>query len=684
MLDELKKLFVQEATDLLNKVEEDLLLLEKDRNNIDIIHDIFRAIHTIKGSAGVYNLEKTVLISHDFETLFESIKTGDLAVSNEVISLTLQAKDTLLRLIEADSEDIIDDSVIEKLLDQINNFEVLQTTKIQKSSDSKDLKTLYILFEPNDDINERGIDIESLIKDFDEFEHKIISAKTDAKRIKNNKHEKYFEIIVSSEFSIDEIKAIFLFVPNEFIIKQISSFNIFEKTDFLDFYENAVSIVPDADQRIELIENFCSIFEEENVYELDTEDAIEDDVLIGVEEMEEEKDAGSKQMEQIRVPSQKLDELLNLVSELIINNSQLSQSTQERNFEKVLSLSENISKITNTIKENTLSLRLIPVENIIPPYKRLIRDLSVKFNKKIYFMTDGVETLVDKNIIEKLFTPLSHIIRNSIDHGIETPEERIKKGKGETGIIRFIAFYSSTNVFVQIQDDGRGINPDKVKEIAVKMGLVKASDELTKKEIYNLLFIQGFTTAKDLSEISGRGIGMDAIKKSIQELRGDVEIDSEIELGTSVTIKLPLTLSIIETMHFKAGDMNLLLPLSLINQCVKYDLDELIKHDENSVVFNEEIIPIIDIKKIFNLKKEESINKNDKTNENLIIINHGYEKVGLLFDTIEGEYQAVLKNLGSVFREYDYFIGASILGDGSVGYILDSYKLINKVIKKSI
>ncbi len=443
MLDELKKLFVQEATDLLNKVEKDLLLLEKDRDNIDIIHDIFRAIHTIKGSAGVYNLEKTVLISHDFETLFESIKTGDLAVSNEIISLTLQAKDTLLRLIEADSEDIIDDSVIEQLLDQINNFEVLQSSKIQKSSDSKDLKTLYILFEPNDDINERGIDVESIIKDFDEFEHKIISAKTDAKRIKNNKHENYFEIIVSSEFSIDEIKAVFLFVPNEFIIRQISSFNIFEKTDFLDFYENAVSIVPDATQRIELIENFCSIFEEENIFELDTEDASEDNVLIGVEELEREKDAGSKQMEQIRVPSQKLDELLNLVSELIINNSQLSQSTQERDFEKILSLSENISKITNTIKENTLSLRLIPVESIIPPYKRLIRDLSVKFNKKIYFMTDGVETLVDKNIIEKLFTPLSHIIRNSIDHGIESPEERIKKGKGETGIIRFIAFYSS-------------------------------------------------------------------------------------------------------------------------------------------------------------------------------------------------------------------------------------------------
>jgi len=673
MFNEQKKLFVQEVTDLLLKVEKDLLLLENDSTNNDIIQDIFRAMHTVKGSAGVYNLEKTVLLAHNFESLFENIRKQELKVTNEIITLTLQANDTLLRLINADTETIIDDSEIEYLISQINSIKVQITSKVRTSVNITNFKTFYIFFEPNLDIEERGIGIDGIINDFADFEYKTISKKTDFERRQKGKHEKFFEIIVSSTYTEDEIKAVFLFVPNEYEIIEIANFNIFEKTDFNEFYFNAVDIVPEKEQRIELLKDFCNIFKEQSQFEALPEEAKSDaDVLIGAEEIEKDSKSETQQIEQIRVPASKLDELLSLVSELIINNSQLTKSALNKDYEKITILSENISKITNTIKENTLSLRLIPVENIIPPYKRLIRDLSLKFNKKIYFIADGVETLVDKNIIEKLFTPLSHIIRNAIDHGIELPEERIKKGKGETGIIRFIAFYSSTNVFVQIQDDGRGINPEIVKNTAIKMGLIKPTDELTKKEIYDLLFIQGFTTAKNLTEISGRGIGMDAIKKSIQDLRGDVEIDSEAELGTSVTIKLPLTLSIIESMHLTAGNLNFLIPISNINQCLKFNSEEVKEFEKNKILLNNELIPIINISKVFNLKHNEAQN-------NLIIVNHGQTKTGLLFNNIIGEYQAVIKNLGSIFREYDFFIGASILSDGSIGYILDTYKLINKL-----
>jgi two-component system chemotaxis sensor kinase CheA len=673
MFNEQKKLFVQEVTDLLLKVEKDLLLLENDSTNNDIIQDIFRAMHTVKGSAGVYNLEKTVLLAHNFESLFENIRKQELKVTNEIITLTLQANDTLLRLINADTETIIDDSEIEYLISKINSIKVQLTSKVRTSVNITNFKTFYIFFEPNLDIEERGIGIDGIINDFADFEYKTISKKTDFERRQKGKHEKFFEIIVSSTYTEDEIKAVFLFVPNEYEIIEIANFNIFEKTDFNEFYFSAVDIVPEKEQRIELLKDFCNIFKEQSQFEALPEEAKSDaDVLIGAEEIEKDSKSETQQIEQIRVPASKLDELLSLVSELIINNSQLTKSALNKDYEKITILSENISKITNTIKENTLSLRLIPVENIIPPYKRLIRDLSLKFNKKIYFIADGVETLVDKNIIEKLFTPLSHIIRNAIDHGIELPEERIKKGKGETGIIRFIAFYSSTNVFVQIQDDGRGINPEIVKNTAIKMGLIKPTDELTKKEIYDLLFIQGFTTAKNLTEISGRGIGMDAIKKSIQDLRGDVEIDSEAELGTSVTIKLPLTLSIIESMHLTAGNLNFLIPISNINQCLKFNSEEVKEFEKNKILLNNELIPIINISKVFNLKHNEAQN-------NLIIVNHGQTKTGLLFNNIIGEYQAVIKNLGSIFREYDFFIGASILSDGSIGYILDTYKLINKL-----
>lgn len=677
MLDKLKKLFVQEVTDLLNKVEKDLLVLETETDNIELIQNIFRTMHTIKGSAGVYNLEKTILIAHNFETLFDSIKNKDLKISKEIISVTLQARDVLLKLIEAESEDVVKDKDVEKLISKIEKFKVLKPGQ-STSEDNQNFNTLYILFEPNIDIADRGINIDEILKDFEGFEFKIITEHLDPERNKDNKHEKYYEIILSSNLSSDEIKAIFLFVPNEYLIKEISDINIMEKDEFIDFYENAVKIVPEYEQRLELLINFGSLYNSEDVSQTESEEQIHAGILIGDEEREEEIDFEKQQVDQIRVPAEKLDELLNLVSELIISNSQLAQSTKDKEFDKIISLSEHIGKITNTIKENTLNLRLIPVQNIIAPYKRLIRDLSLRFNKKIYFMADGVETLVDKNIIEKLFTPLSHIIRNAIDHGIESPEERIKKGKGETGIIRFIAFYSSTNVFVQIQDDGRGIDPEKIKEIAVKLGIISPTDKLSKKEIYELLFVHGFTTAKNVTEISGRGVGMDAIKKSIQDLRGDVEIDSEIELGTSVTIKLPLTISIVETMHLTAGKMNFLLPLANIIECRNYDFSDYNTKEKNSVLINDEVLPVIDICNTFDLEKQENYTK-----QNLIVISHGQEKIGLVFNSIEGEYQAVIKGLGSVFRQYDYFIGASILADGSIGYILDSYKLINNLIKKS-
>ncbi len=677
MLDKLKVLFVQEVRDLLNKVEKDLLILEEDTGNQEIIQNIFRTMHTIKGSAGVYNLEKTILVAHNFETLFESIKSGKIVISNEIISVTLQAKDILLRLIEAESEDYVKDKEIDNLISKINKFEIPQLGNEKSKGEKVNENTVYILFEPNIDIFDRGISIENILKEFDKFEYKIISENIDSKRSEINKDEKYFEILLSSNLSIDEIKAIFIFVPNEYIIKEISDLNILEKEDFLDFYDNAVKIEPEVNQRIELLEQFGNLFKEEDLSNQVTTVKKSEEILIGNEELENESESEIQNIDQIRVPANKLDELLGLVSELIISNSQLTKSTIDKEYDKVISLSESISKITNTIKETTLNLRLVPIQNVIAPYKRLIRDLSLRFDKKIYFMAEGVETLVDKNIIEKLFTPLSHIIRNSIDHGIESPEERIKKGKGETGIIRFIAFYSSTNVFIQIQDDGRGIDPEKMKKIAIKLGIISPTDKLSKKEIYDLLFVQGFTTAKSITEISGRGVGMDAIKKSIQDLRGDVEIDSEIDLGTSITIKLPLTLSIVETMHLISGNINFLLPLSSINECRKYTSSAYSKNSESTILIDDEVIPIIDICNIFNLKKETTDNQ-----DNLIIINHGQEKIGLVFNEIKGEYQAVIKNLGSIFRDFEYFIGASILADGSIGYILDSYKLINKLVKK--
>ena len=274
--------------------------------------------------------------------------------------------------------------------------------------------------------------------------------------------------------------------------------------------------------------------------------------------------------------------------------------------------------------------------------------------------------------------PVMHILRNAIDHGIETPEERRKKGKRETGIIRFISYYSNVNVIIQIQDDGRGIDPQKVRQVAIEKGFINADAKLSKKEIYDLLFLPGFTMAKEITDISGRGVGMDAIKNAILDLRGDIEIDSEVDLGTSITIKLPLTLSIIETLHVSSGKMHFLVPLSNIIRCEKVDLSKLQKHSGQRIVFEDKIIPYIDIAEYF------GIQGNHGNERQMLLINGGHQAFALFFDKIYGEYQAVIKNLGPIFNNLDIFVGASILGNGSVAYIIDTYKLQKKFLRNTL
>jgi len=703
MFEELKKAFIEEVKELLQKTEKNLLLLENDRTNKEYVQEIFRSMHTIKGSAGVYGLDKTVHLAHQFESLFAKIRDGKLNADIQIISLALEAIDILLLLVQANSEDDIPNEKINSIERKLNNLKPSQQPDLQnvtKQQNTSKKASYYIVFEPNADIEERNIKIEPIISDFDEFQYKILTPLFDEKRIEQGKLEKFYEIIVASELALDDLKAIFLFTPNEFSIEKISDFNIFDDKNFVDFYENAVKILPFSAQRLELIKNYCkNIFiqpdddtpeqnseQNKNIQphryddNTDTEtntkfdDLAElENISIGADELqqfvEESKD---NNLQYIKVPAEELDKLLNLVNELIIANSQLIDSTQQKDLVTIARLSESIDKTINLIKENTLNLRLIPIKTILPPYYRIVRDLSLKLNKKIDFVTDGTETLVDKTIIDKLSVPLMHIIRNAIDHGIEEPDERIAKGKGETGIIRFIAYPSNSYVIIQIQDDGHGINPDEIKKIAIKKGFISPRSKLTKKEIYELLFLPGFTTSENITDISGRGVGMDAIKKAILDLRGDIEIDSELELGTSITIKLPLTLSIIETLHVSAGKTQFLLSMANISTCIDLQETNIKQHSGKRIILNDEIIPFIDISELFDLEKNEN-------NRKLIVIKHGKQKFALIFDEIFGEYQAVIKNLGSIFNNLDFLLGVSILGNGNIAYILDTYKLLKRI-----
>jgi len=328
------------------------------------------------------------------------------------------------------------------------------------------------------------------------------------------------------------------------------------------------------------------------------------------------------------------------------------------------------------LRENALDLRLVAINELTIKLHRLIRDVSKKLDKEIHFITEGTDTELDKTIIDNLEEPLMHIIRNSLDHGIEDKETRLKMHKPVTGVIRLIAYYSGTYVFIQIQDDGMGMDLKTIKQKAIEKGFISANAQLTHRELYDLVFLPGISTAKKVSKISGRGVGMDVVKQKINELRGKTEIDSEVNLETSVTIRLPLTLSIIDTLKVKIENLVYLLPLSIVETCIGVKYHNLVNSAKKQFEYENNLLPVII------LRDEFKITNNCPDDGRIVIIRHYEKKYCLLVDEVLGDHQAVVKPLGDLHKKNEYFSGASVMGDGSLALILDTGKIftINKEI----
>ncbi len=694
MFEELKKMFIQEVKDLLDRTEKALLLLEKDPGNNDLVNEIYRHMHTIKGAAGMYGLEKTVEVAHRFEDLYKKIRERELAVDKEIIDISFKARDIILNLIENDEKNYNADE-INRLFGQLDKYLARKPAGTAPSEDTEkqpqppgQIKTYYILFEPQADIYERGVNLTAIIEDLHSLKNAVVTPFDDPSRQEQGLLPLFWEIIWAGE-DLKQLDTIFIFVKDEITVNELCECDAFQVQGFTDFYKQlGTEFSP---SRFRKLRDFLlgKLPEEKATgQQQDEQEAGEEILELEISQPDEtgEETTGEtpvaaqprqqetfKTIDYIRIPSKQLDQLLSLVSQLIINNSQLAVAVENQDFDSIREVTEKFQTLISAIKDNTLRLRLVPINTLFQAYERLVRDLSQRQGKKIKFVTDGGETLIDKSIVEKLYTPLLHLIRNAVDHGIETPEEREKAGKNPEGMIRLIAFQSNINVIIQVQDDGRGIDPEVVKKRAVELGLIKYSDNLSLSEIYELIFTPGFTTATQISEISGRGMGMDAIRQTIRELRGNVEIDSEKGLGTSITIKLPATLSIIESLHVSTNNFHFLIPISNIITCEKIEPENIKTFSGNQIIFRDEPIPYVDIRRLFNLGGEHL------EEENLIVVDLGTQKFGMIFEQIHGEISAVVKSLGQLFYSLEFFIGASILGDGSIAYIIDPYKIIKKL-----
>jgi two-component system chemotaxis sensor kinase CheA len=678
-MDNFKKKFIEEASEHIQDLEQALLELENNPTDRPLIERVFRAMHSLKGSGAMFGFEKISEFTHDLETVYDLVRNGEMSVSSELLNITLASVDHLQALLkegDVNSEATLENQ--EKLTKQIEDFidsNSRSVITISKDTDTKEAgseKTFYILFQPNEDIMSNGTNPLFLLDELnslgDCISIPIIKKIPPLEEFDPNKCYTTWEIFLATESDINSITDVFIFVEDECLLEvnQISEFNLLTNTTFIEKIEE----IRTRHQELGLaqIKDFIS-----NLTQPEQKQAAK---------TKDEKAALSSKdttISSIRVASDKLDQLMNLVSELVTTQARLTLFAENDGSPELLSIAENVQKLSRQLRDNAFSIVLIPIENMLTRFQRLIRDLSKELKKEVTFEAEGTETELDKTIIENLTDPLMHILRNSLDHGIETPKVRTEKGKPAQGKILLKAFYSGANVIIQVFDDGAGIDPNFIRTKAIQKGLINPDVQLSKKEILDLIFIPGFSTAANITDVSGRGVGMDVVKRKIADIRGEVEVESELNVGTTLTIKLPLTLSIIDGLLVKIEETFYVIPLSVIDKIYAVEHAKLINSFNNTIVLDGEQVPFFYLRHEF-----DAAEFTESTHEQVIVIRYEDKRIGLVVDTVIGEYQAVLKPLGKHYKKQEIISGATILGDGTIALVMDTNKAIKQFAYKTI
>lgn len=676
-MDNFQKKFIEEATDLINNLEEALLSLERNKADKELIAAVFRIMHSLKGGGGMFGFDDISSFTHNLETIYDEVRSGRLKVTADLLGITFSSVDHLRSLLDPNA--LKNDQINKNhsiLLGKINAFlKQDNTVELVDSADNTEQEsdgtnhTFYIYFAPDEAIMDNGTNPLYLIDELCSFGNSLVFPKTgkipELSEFNYSKCYTAWDLFLITPEDINNIQDVFIFVEEE------SELEITKIADF-DILSNK-KIIDNIHERYNEKQNFDSTVLKSLIDEqVEKKDSQTVTVSEKLKVFTKENVISS-----IRVSSEKIDELMNLVSELVTAQASLSLFVEENNEFKLNHLSENIENITRQLRDTTFSVSLIPIETMLTRFHRLIRDLSSEFDKNIEFVTEGAETELDKTLIQGLTDPLMHIIRNSVDHGIEPEEERIKKGKSKQGKIHLSAFYSGASVIIKIQDDGRGIDIEKVRVKALEKKLILPDKKYTDKEMLDIIFLPGFSTAKNVTDVSGRGVGMDVVKRKIDEIRGIVELESKENAGTSIVIKLPLTLSIIDGLLVEISNTKYVMPLNFVNKIYSYEHEQFDKAFNNIIVVDGKQIPF------YYLRKEFEITGEPLSVEYLILVKYEDKRIGLVVDNVLGEYQAVLKPLGKLYKSHEIISGATILGDGTIALVLDTNKIIHEFSFKS-
>lgn len=762
-MDEILEAFLQESDELLDRMEDLLLSIENDPENTESLNGIFRSVHTIKGSAGMFGFDWMVEFTHVLENLLEKMRSGKIRVRKEIIEELLVSKDYISQLVHTQvhesqiptalrqqGEAILtrvkpflegghSPSQAKSLAESETNVRTIGLPSIPESQPSHKIASNYhlISLRPNPNAFANALDPYSFIKYLQEL-GTIQSLKTIVRGIPDwNSFQPEtcylgFEICLQSEATTEKIAQVFEFLAFDSLVEvlpphtELSELkkhiqNLPEDEIFLSNLYRELGYLTQ-EELVGLLESFhpgrpshpvpASVPGSDSSKAKSTgadpyahpnsdpsNPSGTEDGSFGTNQESSEfvPDTNSGSMNtkpagatvssinrntvsaSLRVDSARVDHLINKVGELVVSEANLSQLLQTREDSAVNEALHSVSRLIHEIREISLKLRMIPIGESFNKYHRIVRDLGNDLSKKVNLHIQGAETELDKTVMEKLADPMVHIVRNAIDHGLETPEERTANGKPADGNLRLNAFHETGSIIIEISDDGKGIDSARVFQKAVEKGILTRDAKPSPDEIYRLLFHPGFSTAEKITNISGRGVGLDVVQKNIESLRGSIQVQSELGKGTKFTIRLPLTLAIIDGFLFASGPDLYVIPLDMVRECVDFR-EELKMKDHAGTYFNlrGSVLPYVRLDEFFHGET------NHEDRENILVTEYQGQKFGLVVGRLFGEFQTVIKPLAKVFENIRGIGGSTTLGDGSIALILDVADLHQSLKEKHI
>ncbi|MFD1705678.1 chemotaxis protein CheW [Siminovitchia sediminis] len=684
--------FIDEVDEQLDIIDQEILALEQEGESPEVIQRLFRAAHTLKGSSATMGFDDMTKLTHGMENLLDQVRNHQLSVSHDLINLLFKCLDELKVLKEEIIEEAEERTDITPLIDEVTNFGSAQPKKEEK----------------HDDVLESSPGIQEII----------------ASGVEQGLHILHAGIVLSEECEMKSVRA--FLIQNQLesegieILQSIPDLDQsgIEEKDYETIEILMASPLGSSDV-LELLESMTdvdqalvSVHDQQNPNQGTSEtDQTKQETAASIladqqakavqkkkdkqpaspshQKPEDKRSKGQKKGQTIRVDVERLEHLMNLVGELVIDQTRISQVsgvlhnryTDDDTVSDLDQVSDHIARVIGELQESVMKVRMLPIRQLFSRFPRMVRDLSQSLDKEMNLVIEGQETELDRTVIEKIGDPLIHLIRNAVDHGIETKEQRAKTDKPIKGLLRITASHEENQVVITVEDDGKGIDPEKMRASAVKKGVIteEEAEKLSDEEAVYLIFRPGFSTAKEVSNVSGRGVGMDIVRSHIESLNGIIELDSKLGKGTVFKIKLPLTLAIITGLIIKLAERTFILPMSNVVEIVRIHPETIqTLKGKSIVVVRDQVLPVVWLHDLFNIPRTDPGGRQLP----VVIVGVGEKKVALIVDELQGNQEIVVKSLGKYVGKINGISGATILGDGRVELILEVAG-INRMINQS-